>query len=66
MNQDDEIKYLQRLVTENGLSRRGFLSAAMALGVGAIAPTLYSQAALAAPKRGGRLRQGLTGSWTPI
>jgi hypothetical protein len=64
MKQDDEIKYLQRLVTENGLSRRNFLTAAMALGVGAMAPALYSQAALAAPKRGGRLRQGLTGGAT--
>jgi len=64
MKQDDEIKFLQRLVTENGLSRRKFLSAAMALGVGAMAPALYSQAALAAPKRGGRLRQGLTGGAT--
>ena len=64
MKQDDEIKYLQRLVTQNGLSRRSFLSAAMALGVGAMAPALYSQAALAAPKKGGRLRQGLTGGAT--
>ena len=38
MNKDDEIKFLQQLVTENGLSRRKFLSAAMALGVGAMAP----------------------------
>ena len=34
MKQDDEIKFLQRLVAENGLSRRKFLSAAMAMGVG--------------------------------
>jgi len=64
MNKEDDIKFLQRLVTENGLSRRKFLSAAMALGVGAMAPVLYSEAALAAPKRGGRLRQGLTGGAT--
>jgi peptide/nickel transport system substrate-binding protein len=64
MNQDDEIKFLQRLVTENGLSRRKFLTAAMAMGVGAMAPMLYSEAAQAAPKRGGRLRQGLTGGAT--
>jgi len=64
MNQDDEIKYLQRMVTEGGLSRRKFLSAAMAAGVGAMAPVLYSQAAFAAPKKGGRLRQGLTGGAT--
>ncbi len=64
MNQDDEIKFLQRLVVENRLSRRKFMTAAMALGVGAIAPALYSEAARAAPKRGGRLRQGLTGGAT--
>ncbi len=64
MKQEDEIVFLQRLVAENGLSRRKFLSAAMALGVGAMAPALYSEAARAAPKRGGRLRQGLTGGAT--
>ncbi|MCP4470033.1 MAG: ABC transporter substrate-binding protein [Gammaproteobacteria bacterium] len=64
MKQDDEIKFLQRLVAENGLSRRKFLTAAMALGVGAMAPALYSEAARAAPKKGGRLRQGLTGGAT--
>ncbi|MCP4046126.1 MAG: peptide ABC transporter substrate-binding protein, partial [Gammaproteobacteria bacterium] len=36
----------------------------MALGVGAMAPALYSEAAQAAPKKGGRLRQGLTGGAT--
>ena len=57
-------KYLQRLVVEGNLSRRKFLSAAMAMGVGSIAPALYSEAARAAPKRGGRFRQGLTGGAT--
>jgi len=64
MKQEDEIILLQRLVVENRLSRRKFLSAAMALGVGAMAPVLYSEAARAAPKSGGRLRQGLTGGAT--
>ncbi|MDH3220263.1 MAG: ABC transporter substrate-binding protein [Gammaproteobacteria bacterium] len=64
MNKDDEIKFLQRLVTENGISRRKFLSAAMAVGVGSMAPILYSEAARAAPKTGGMLRQGLTGGAT--
>lgn len=64
MKQDDEIKLMQRLVTEGNLSRRNFLSAAMAMGVGSLAPVLYSQAAMAAPKKGGRLRQGLTGGAT--
>lgn len=64
MNQNDDIKFLQRMVKEGGLSRRKFLGAAMAMGVGSLAPTLYSQAAMAAPKKGGRLRQGLTGGAT--
>jgi peptide/nickel transport system substrate-binding protein len=64
MKQEDDIKLLQRLVVENSLSRRKFLSAAMALGVGSMAPMLYSEAARAAPKSGGRLRQGLTGGAT--
>jgi len=64
MNKEDEIKYLQRMVTEGSLNRRKFLSAAMAAGVGAMAPILYSEAARAAPKSGGRLRQGLTGGAT--
>ncbi|MCP4332217.1 MAG: twin-arginine translocation signal domain-containing protein, partial [Gammaproteobacteria bacterium] len=64
MNRDDDIKFLQRMVVEGSLSRRKFLSAAMAMGVGAMAPALYSEAAHAAPKKGGRLRQGLTGGAT--
>lgn len=64
MNQDDEIKHLKRLVTEGKLSRRNFLTAAMAAGVGSLAPALYSQAAMASPKKGGTLRQGLTGGAT--
>jgi len=61
MKQEDDIKLLQRLVVENSLSRRKFLSAAMALGAGSMAPMLYSEAARAASKSGGRLRQGRTG-----
>ena len=64
MKQDDEIKLLQRLVAEGRMSRRRFLSAAMAAGVGTLAPALYSEAARAAPKKGGMLRQGLTGGAT--
>lgn len=64
MNQEDDIKILQRLVTEGSLSRRKFLAAASAMGVGSLAPALFSQAAMAAPKKGGRLRQGLTGGAT--
>ncbi len=64
MTKEDEIKLLQRMVSENRMNRRQFISASMALGVGAMAPMLYSEAAMAAPKRGGRLRQGLTGGAT--
>jgi len=64
MNQEDEIKFLQRMVVEGRLSRRKFLAASMAAGVGSLAPTLYSSAAMAAPKKGGRLRQGVTGGAT--
>ena len=64
MNQDEDIKKLQRLVAEGRMSRRSFLAAAMAMGVGSLAPALYSEAARAAPKKGGRLRQGLTGGAT--
>ena len=64
MNQDEDIKKLQRLVTEGQMSRRSFMAAAMAMGLGTLAPALYSEAAKAAPKKGGRLRQGLTGGAT--
>ena len=64
MNRDDLIKRLQRQVVEGQLSRRRFMTMAMALGVGTMAPALYSEAARAAPKKGGRLRQALTGGAT--
>ena len=56
MSLDKQIKRLQKQVSENQLSRRGFIKGAMALGVGALAPSLYSEAAKAAPKKGGRYR----------
>ncbi len=64
MNQQDDMKLLHKLVTEGGLSRRKFMTLAMAAGVGAMAPALYSTAALAAPKKGGLFRQALTGGAT--
>ena len=64
MSLEKEIKKLQSQVSENQLSRRGFMKGAMALGIGAIAPTLYSEAVKAAPKKGGVYRMGLGGSNT--
>ena len=64
MSLDKEIKKLQQQVSENQMSRRRFMQGAMALGVGALAPSLYSEAAKAAPKKGGVYRMGLGGANT--
>ena len=50
MSLDKEIKKLQAQVTNNQMSRRSFMTSAMALGIGAMAPGLYSEAANAAVK----------------
>ncbi|MFV2031263.1 MAG: ABC transporter substrate-binding protein [Gammaproteobacteria bacterium] len=54
-----EIKKLQKRVTNGGMNRREFIKAASAMGFALAAPTLYSQAAYAAPKKGGLYRIGL-------
>ena len=64
MSRENEIKKLQRQVSENRMSRRRFMQGAMALGVGAMAPALYSEAVKAAPKKGGIYRMGLPGANT--
>ena len=64
MTLEKEIKKLQNQVSENQMSRRRFMQGAMALGVGALAPSLYSEAAKAAPKVGGVYRMGLGGANT--
>ncbi len=64
MSLDKQIKKLQKQVSDNQLSRRGFMKGAVALGVGAMAPSLYSEAAKAAPKVGGTYRMGLGGANT--
>ncbi|MCZ6798003.1 MAG: ABC transporter substrate-binding protein [Gammaproteobacteria bacterium] len=56
---DYEIKKLQKRVTNGGMGRREFLTAAGAMGLAAIAPALYSQAAYATPKKGGTYRIGI-------
>jgi peptide/nickel transport system substrate-binding protein len=62
--QKSEIDHLQARVAKGKLSRREFLSRISAMGLGAMAPGLYMQSALAAPKQGGRFRQGVTGGAT--
>jgi peptide/nickel transport system substrate-binding protein len=59
MSLDKEIKKLQAQVSNNQMSRRSFMTSAMALGVGAMAPGLYSEAANAAVKKGGTYRIGI-------
>ncbi len=61
---DYEIKKLQKRVTNGGMNRREFIKAASAIGFAFAAPTLYSQAAYATPKKGGVYRLGLPGANT--
>jgi len=56
---DYEIKKLQKRVTNGGMSRREFMTAAGAMGLATIAPALYTQAAYATPKKGGTYRIGI-------
>ncbi|MDP6399268.1 MAG: ABC transporter substrate-binding protein [Arenicellales bacterium] len=59
--QQKELGRLQAKVAKGSMSRREFLSRVSAMGLGAMAPGLYMQSAMAAPKQGGTLRQALTG-----
>ena len=59
-----EMERLQAKVAKGKISRREFLSRMSAMGLGAMVPGLYMQGALAAPKQGGRFRQGVTGGAT--
>ena len=54
-----ELERLQDHVSSGRMSRREFLSRLSAMGLGAMAPALYSQSSFAAPKKGGRLRVGI-------
>ncbi|MEM7194633.1 MAG: ABC transporter substrate-binding protein [Pseudomonadota bacterium] len=61
----EKVKHLQQTFESGGISRRGFMTYAMALGVSmTAASSLLSRAEAAAPKKGGRLRVGLTGGAT--
>ncbi|MDP6705527.1 MAG: ABC transporter substrate-binding protein [Alphaproteobacteria bacterium] len=54
------IKELERLLKQGKLNRRDFMAGATAMGVSAAAAsTLLSSTALAAPKKGGKIRIGL-------
>ena len=59
-----ELNRLQEKVAKGKISRREFMSRVSAMGLGAMAPGLYMQSAMAAPKQGGRFRQGVTGGAT--
>ncbi|MGB5707104.1 MAG: ABC transporter substrate-binding protein, partial [Arenicellales bacterium] len=61
-----KFEYLQRALSEGRIERREFIKRATALGLAAAIPSalLSEEAFAAAPKTGGRLRQGLSGANT--
>ena len=61
-----QFEKLQQALSEGRISRREFIRRAGALGLAAAIPTslLTAEAQAAAPKRGGRLRQGIRGGNT--
>ena len=58
-NLQKDLQRMQKQVTRGTMSRREFLSRASAMGLMAAAPLLYTEAAQAAPKKGGVYRLGL-------
>ena len=63
--QVEKVKSLQTSFEQGQMSRRSFMMGAMALGVSMTAATgLVGRAEAATPKKGGRLRIGLTGGAT--
>lgn len=61
-----KFEHLQRALSEGRIERREFIKRATALGLAAAIPSalLTEEAIAAAPKTGGRLRQGLSGANT--
>ena len=60
-----ELDYYAKLLERGTISRRVFMGRALALGATfAMATSMASTAAKAAPKKGGRLRLGITGGRT--
>ncbi|MEM7208555.1 MAG: ABC transporter substrate-binding protein [Pseudomonadota bacterium] len=61
----EEFNRLHRALEVGKISRRGFISSALALGVSlTAASTFVNQVEAATPKKGGRFRQGVTGGAT--
>ena len=61
----DKVELLSQHLLTGKVTRRGFMTNALALGVSLTAASAFmSQAEAAAPKKGGRLRQGVTGGAT--
>ena len=61
----EKVKVLQSTFEQGRMTRRSFMMGALALGVSMTAATgLVSRAEAATPKKGGRLRIGLTGGST--
>ena len=61
----DKLKGIQRSFETGQMTRRSFMSAALALGVSMTAASaLLNKVEAAPPKKGGRLRVGLTGGAT--
>ena len=57
-----ELDFYARLLKHGNISRREFMGRAAAVGATfAMATSMASTAAMAAPKKGGRLRLGITG-----
>ena len=60
-----EINHLKKRLSQGRITRRDFIRNAVALGIALPTATSLSSAALAAtPKKGGRLRIGITGGAT--
>lgn len=61
----EKVELLSEYLVNGKVTRRGFMTGALALGVSlTTASAFVSQAEAATPKRGGRLRQGVTGGAT--
>lgn len=61
----DKVRHLQNCLEAGKVSRRGFMSGALALGVSlTTASAFLNYAEAATPKKGGRYRQGVTGGAT--
>jgi len=61
----DKVRHLEQSLISGNMSRRGFMTYALALGVSMTTASAYLNTVEAAtPKKGGRYRQGVTGGAT--